>query len=607
VRDLRFTGEQMAMDSWCNVMLDENSISGRSIPLLIPSRLTMPSPSGIGCVYCGIHSHESADCPTRFGPASSPEVWDQLALLDLDAINEGFRTVELALTEKGTGGYAAILGGDGDASVVLNAVMEINAACQLRNVPRHWLYRMREPEPGEEAPTKDDSPAWELLDKLIATSAGDLAALEKKIAQAVSRHQRDPRLHMVQAFAYIERNDFARAEAAFRTAAVLTPSPALQSWNEFFLARLAEEQGQYSSAIEQYSQIWRVMPHWREVKYREIVCQVKMGFCEPVLDQLITLIRDEPAYFNRALVDPALERGRLLILSALYDLWAEAKKCAEADRERINAVGERLNAWFAPEHPVQLQLGGKVRNLEDQANVNNYLAYLKVVEERPGLEKELDDCILREVEDLRNRYKYYLDILQEIRDEASWFPFPAALREFSHEFNESAGIINRAFSCNFKEPEAFKRAQGETPHLAELLRSLRKRLHFLRMVRDGTLFGLTLLKTFIWVEAVGLLLCFISVPVIYFWGESMRLGWLRQILGSEPWSIQKVLILIVSMVSLGTAALRTTLVFDRKREKLLEEARQQREQAQQARLERIRQQRRLEAQRAQKNQKPGAQ
>ena len=408
-------------------------------------------------------------------------MWDQLALLDLDAINEGFRTVELALTEKGTGGYAAILGGDGDASVVLNAVMEINAACQLRNVPRHWLYRMREPEPGEEAPTKDDSPAWELLDKLIATSAGDLAALEKKIAQAVSRHQRDPRLHMVQAFAYIERNDFARAEAAFRTAAVLTPSPALQSWNEFFLARLAEEQGQYSSAIEQYSQIWRVMPHWREVKYREIVCQVKMGFCEPVLDQLITLIRDEPAYFNRALVDPALERGRLLILSALYDLWAEAKKCAEADRERINAVGERLNAWFAPEHPVQLQLGGKVRNLEDQANVNNYLAYLKVVEERPGLEKELDDCILREVEDLRNRYKYYLDILQEIRDEASWFPFPAALREFSHEFNESAGIINRAFSCNFKEPEAFKRAQGETPHLAELLRSLRKRLHFLRM------------------------------------------------------------------------------------------------------------------------------
>lgn len=601
VRDLRFTGEQMAMDSWCNVMLDENSLSGRSIALLMPSRLTSPSPSGMGCVYCGIHSHDSSECPTRFGPASnSQEVWEKIGQLDLEAINEGFRSIEMTLTEKGAGGYGAVLGGEDDAAAVLRAVLEINSACQLRNVPRHWLYRMREPEPHEAVPTKDDSPAWDLLDKLIATSPAEMSEMEKRISQAISRHQRDPRLHMVQAFAHIERNDYPRAEAAFRNAAVLTPSPALQAWTEFFLARLAEEQGQFSQAIEQYSQIWRVMPQWREVKYREIVCQVKMGFCEPILDQLITLIREEPSYFNRVLIDPALERGRLLILSALYDLWTEAKKCADADRVRVNEISARINAWFAPEHPVQLQLGEKVRELETLANINNYLAYLKVVAERPNLEREVEDCIAREVEDLRNRYKYYLDILQEIRDEASWFPFPAALREFSQEFNESAGIINRAFSCNFKEAEAFKRAQGETPHLAELLRSLRKRLQFLRMVRDGTLFGLTLLKTFMWLEALGLLLCFVAVPVVYFWGETLHLGWLRDILGSEPWSIQKILILIVTMVSLGTAALRTTIVFDRKRERLLEEARQQREQAQQTRLERIRQQRRLEADRAQK-------
>ena len=122
------------------------------------------------------------------------------------------------------------------------------------------------------------------------------------------------------------------------------------------------------------------------------------------------------------------------------------------------------------------------------------------------------------------------------------------------------------------------------------------------MVRDGTLFGLTLLKTFMWLEAVGLLLCFIAVPSVYFWGESIGLGWLKTILGSEPWSIQKILILIVTVVSLGIAALRTTLVFDRKREKLLEEAKQQREQAQQTRLERIRNQRRMEAERAKRNQ-----
>ena len=43
VRDLRFTGEQASMDSWCNVLLDENSISARSIPLLMAGRLTAGS------------------------------------------------------------------------------------------------------------------------------------------------------------------------------------------------------------------------------------------------------------------------------------------------------------------------------------------------------------------------------------------------------------------------------------------------------------------------------------------------------------------------------------------------------------------------------------
>ena len=132
VRDLRYTGEQMAMDSWCNVMLDENSISGRSLNLLMPSRLTMPTPSGVGCVYCGIHSHEAAECPTRLGPSSGADVWEDLGKLDIDAINEGFRSIEMTLTEKGTGGYAAVLAGEDDAAVVLRSVLEINAACQLR-------------------------------------------------------------------------------------------------------------------------------------------------------------------------------------------------------------------------------------------------------------------------------------------------------------------------------------------------------------------------------------------------------------------------------------------------------------------------------------------
>ncbi|SDF91511.1 hypothetical protein [Desulfovibrio legallii] len=596
VQDLRYTGEQMSVDNWCNVLLDENSLSGRSIPLLMPGQLT--AGNGVGCFYCGVHSHEAAQCPTRTSPPSRPAVWDRLAEMDLEAVNEGFRQIEQGLAAKGVAAYAALLAGGDPAATVLEAVLDLNGACQLRNVPRRWLYRSHDPDLEGETPARDDSPAWALLDALASTAPEGLGDLEKRIVQTIARHQRDPRLRMVLAFAQVERGEPGRALDSFREAAALTPSPALQTWNEFLQARLAEEQGQFGSAIEQYAQVWRVMPQWREAKYRGIVCKVKMGFTEPVLDQIVKLVREEPAYFNRVLIDPALERGRLLILSALYDLWEEARKKAEAERVCINDLRARLDAWFPADHPVQLQLGESLGKLEALSNVSNYLAFLKVVEDRPTLEKELDAAIEQQVEDLRNRYKYYLDILQEIRDEASWFPFPTALRDFSREFNAAAGVINRAFACNFREAESFKRVQAETPRLAELLRELRKRLQTLRMVRDGTLFGLTMARTFIWVEAVGLLLCFIGVPVVVFWGDALGLGWLKRILGADQWSIQKVLILIVSVIALGVAALRTTLTFDRKREKLLEQAREQREKAQRVRLEKIKRQRRAEAEKA---------
>ena len=601
VRDLRYTGEQMSMDSWCNVLLDENSLSERSIPLLMPAQLTAGDASEAGCFYCGIHGHTAAQCPTRQCPPSGRDLWDNVANLDLDAINVGFRRIEQVLTEQHTAGYDILLAEGGDAALVLQGVLDINGMCQLRHVPQHWLYRMRDPEPGETPPPHDDSPAWDLLKKLAAAPPEGLAEIDKKTSLSIGRQPRDWRLRMVLGFCHVQRQDFPRATAAFGEAAMLAPSPMLQAWNEFLQARIEEEQGHFGTAIEQYAQIWRVMPQWREVRYREMACKVKMGFAEAVQDLLVKLIREDPTYFNRVLVDPALERGRLLILSSLYDLWAEAKKKAEADGGSINSLRDRLDDWFPPEHLVQLQLGAKVRQLEKLANTNNYIAYLKVVEKLPVLEKELETCISHEVEELRNKYKYYLDIIQEIRDEASWFPFPAALRQFSRDFNESAGIINRAFSCNFKEAESFRRTQADTPRLAELLRNLRKRLQFLRMVRDGTLFGLTMGKTFLWIELVGLLLCFIGVPVVVFWGDNLRLGWLRDVLGDDQWSIQKVLILIVSVVALGIAALRSTLVFDSKREKLLEQARQQREQAQQARLERVRKQRRAEEEKARKS------
>lgn len=606
VRDLRYTGGQTSMDSWCNVLLDENRISNRSIPLIMAGQLAAGA-SGGGCFYCGMPNHTAAECPTRTYFPSRAEVWQQIESMDLEVINDAFRRIETILSKNGLKGFNELLEEDGPANILLQAIFDLNGPCQLRNVPRNWLYRMREPDPDDDKPARDESPAWELLEKLARSTPEELSSLDKEVVQIISRHQRDPRLRMVRAFIQIERGDNNQALNYFREAAAMTPWPALQAWNEYLQGRLLEEQGQLAQASAAYTQVLRVMPQWREVTYRGIICRVKMGFAEQVLDQVVELVRAEPEYFNRFLIDPALERGRLLVLSALFDLWEEARTNAENEKSAVHAMQGRLMAWFPEDHPVQARLGQKVTALDALGKVDNYMAFFRMVRQRPQLEKELEENIQREVDELRNRYKSYLDVLEEIRDEASWFPFPSALRDFSSEFNASAGIINWAFASNFNEAETFKRAQNAIPRLDELLQNLKARLKFLRTVRDSTLFGLTMLRTFMWVEIVGLLLCFIGVPVIVIWGEKMGLGWLKYLLGENQWSIQKVLVIIVTILAVGVGALRTTLVFDRKREKLLEQARTQREKAQQTRIESIRKQRLAQAKKLRRQQEAAQQ
>jgi Na+-transporting NADH:ubiquinone oxidoreductase subunit NqrC len=115
------------------------------------------------------------------------------------------------------------------------------------------------------------------------------------------------------------------------------------------------------------------------------------------------------------------------------------------------------------------------------------------------------------------------------------------------------------------------------------------------MVRDTTLFALTMGKTFLWVEIISLVLCMMLVPGIVYFGHMVGLGRLQEMLAGQVLEIQKVLVLIVTVMALGIAALRSTLTFEKRRDKFIAEAKEQRERNQQMRLEKIRQQRRAEA------------
>ncbi len=595
IQDLRFSGDQTSMDDWCNVVLDDVANAQRAIPLLMAGSLT--GGSGGGCFYCGVRSHESTVCPTRLmAPSNGESIWRALGNMDLEVINESFRNIESVLSKNKLEGYAEILSSNGPTSTLLKAILETNSSSQLRTVQKYWLTRGREFPGGQEQINlvRDESGVWECLDDLAKTGHEGQGSMEKELQTAVARNPREPRYRTLLGFLYVDKNDPTRAMNSLKEASAFTASPLLQAWNEYLQARISESQARYPEAIEQYGAVLRVFPQWRDLEYRQLVCKVKMGFAEQILGPLRKMIHDDPTFFNRCLIDPELERGHILILTSLAPMWSEAEKNAEAEKASIQELSYQLQIWFDSEHPVSRRLGAELKELQALSDIKNYVAFLQVCKLRPLIEKELLEHIQKQIEELQERYKNYLEHLQLIRDEASWFPFPKILREFNRAFNECAGIINWAFASNFKEVDSFQRASSLTGKLDSLLRDLKRKLKFLRVVRDTTLFALTLGRTFFWIELSGLLLSFIGVPLVVIYGDEIKLGWLREILGTQQWEIQKVMIIIISVMAIGVAALRTTVVFEKKRDKLLEEARVQREKMQRMRLLRLKKQRAAE-------------
>ena len=593
--DIRFSSEQVSMDTWCNISLSESEDAHQAIPVIMPAAI-VPTQEG-GCFYCGLGGHNAAECPTHALPVESGSPWRKLSELSFDDINEVLRRLAAVLTEKGVAGYKSMLENEDGLSTLLRALFDINAACQLRTVSRIWLAKSKDyPRCLEDTPhPKDNSPAWELLEALCMTPQDKPGKLEKDIQAAIQRSPRDGRLRTLLGFWNISCGTPAAALACFKEGAALTHSTLIQAWNEYLQARTLEILGRHTEAFALYGNVQRLIPSWTDVSYRLLVCKIKLGFGEQTLDQVRALIGAQAEYFNRCLIDPELERGHLLIMSTLHPIWVEISAGATLESARIQELIAQIDAWYPPDHPVAHRLGDAARRLHRLAAIKNYAACLYVREIRPELEKDFAESTQQEIEALQARYKRYLNILQQIRDEASWFPFPTLLMAFNKEFNECANIINWAFGSNFKEPEVYKKALAATAEVEELLQALKKRLKFLRMVRDTTLFTLTMGKTFLWVEVIGLVLCFLLVPGIVYFGHKVHLGWLQEMLAGQILEIEKVLVLIVTVIALGIAALRSTLTFEKRRDKLIAEAKEQREKNQQMRLEKIRQQRRAEA------------
>ena len=570
--EVRFAPSHQAPDDWASVSLRTGEEERRGVlPQLAPTSLitgTQPH-----CFYCGQRSHAPSDCPVRTFPPHESKVWNRVAQLDFAAMRGAVQEIDTALAEAGENRNEAIntLAREQSASgVLLDAYFDINWVVQPRAMRLFWRARNKEfHKISSDLIPQDSSPIWEVMEQFPER---DLLELDKELAALAMRYPKDFRIMSLRGFVAMERGELEKAQLYWKDAEVYSSFPIVQTWHQMLQARLLEYQGRYTQAGNLYAQVYRATPTWLDAEYRRLVCDVKSGFSGTASTALTALVDRNGHYFNKALLDPEMERGHVQIHACLYALWVEMEARAKDEAAKMYKLRDELPSWFMPAHPFAERMADQVHRLMQVVTVNNYVAFQMLATGRMQLEKEMQTFVNQESKDMKNRFKSYTERLKVIHEESAWFPFPRALVDFNKNYNISVANLNWALTANFHLPDPFRKAQMLLEQEEERLKKMESRLKFLRIIRDSTLFLLSVGETFFWVELVGIILIFVLMPLLLIYGDKIGLDWTASVIAKERWSVQKAMFFVISILALAVACLRTILRFEYIRDKILTKA-----------------------------------
>ena len=568
VHEVRFAASAGSMDDWCSVSpVPEDGDAAGTVPVDIS--VSLVSGKNAQCFYCGLRSHKPAQCPSRQLREWSPDAWKKLAAVDFATMNAAFKEIDDQMATSGDEALLALLqAGEGTGHDLARAVFEINSPVQHNSMRRVWLSSSRDPGLGFGRPNMpDDNPIWRILDNV---PTGELIPLEKEVLSVGQRFLRDYRFKVLNGFLALDREDPLRAEALWKEAELLCHTPLQMSHLHFLQARLTEISGKYENAGLMYQAILNLTPDWGEPVYRHIVCLIKMGFADQAMPRLFSLIDRDPNIFNRILIDPEVERGRVQILAGLYSLWLDTKEQATNEIQSLGHLRMELGTWFSPEHKFAIKASERIDALLAVSGVANFVPYQRLIKSRLVLEKAMQDEISLEARDLRNKFKSFAQRLNRVTEEAAWFPFPRLLVEFNRSHNKISHNLNWALGANLQVADNFSKAQKTAEQLGETLSKLESKIKFLKIIRDSTLFTFITGKAFLWMEVIALILIFAGLPLFLYYGEKSDWPFVRQLMYQDKWEMQKVLVIFTSFIALAVAALRTAAVFEKRRDKLLQ-------------------------------------
>lgn len=571
LNETRYGTDAISLETWCTISIKEGGeqIDHGALQVILP--LALIGGEGQACYYCGHTNHDAVDCPSKQLPRPDASIWQQLSQKDVKEFSKGFAEVDSSVdTEDYSKSMLALLNsGKGMDGLMARAVFEINSPGQLRTLRIVWRTRAKDWAEGMKqlAPQEGDF-VWDALQRI---ENGDLDNAEVQIKEAQLKYPRSYQPHSLWGFWYMEKEDYNKALYHWQEAERMSYTPLQQGYFAYLQGRLLEIDGNLKDAINTYKHANSYSPTWVDPVYRQGVCMVKMGFTGQAMDVFFDLIDRDPHVFNRILADPELDRGRVQLMSSLWDRWSEADEEVKLAKVRVDEFTADIEKRFDQNHSYYEYAMEELERLRRLGETKNYVAYRMLLRGTEKFQLNLDGEVKREIKRIESNLDYQTDRIRDIQKEAAWFPFPTLLLEFNKDFNYCVNKINWIKTQQLKEPAKFRETLKLLDAIEERIDTLQGRLVTLRIVRDSTLFVLMLGRNFIWLEILGLGLALVCIPATLYFTQGLEGNWLLDNIREQRWEFTKGLVIILSVLSLAVAAIKTGLTFDKRKRELFQQ------------------------------------
>ncbi|WP_034643876.1 tetratricopeptide repeat protein [Desulfovibrio inopinatus] len=587
IHEVNYGAQVNSLEDWCNVSLSSDS-TDRDVGSLT---IQYPSEAFAGklapCFYCGLTNHPPTICPSKRIPNWTPETWDAMSEIDMKQINELFGELNASLSKEPVEGMTSMLEETDEKSTLLRAVFEINFASQLRMMGLVWRSRGKElPQGLQQLNEPEGEIIWASLESL---RNNDLASAERQVGEALSKYVRAFQPRSLQGNLAMEAGDWPNALYYWQEGARFSYTALQRSYHTFLQGRGLEIMGEYQKAIECYKQAHRECPRWYECSYRQGVCMVKMGFTDQGMSVFYEAMETNPHIFNRLLIDPELERGRLHVLTSLWRAWSKAKKEVEETIEDLPKMSENMRSWFPEENEFITDGDARLAEITRLSKINNYVAYKRVIKGYEDIQNDLRETVDKEIKVLQNKNVRQYDELRAISREAAWFPFPKLLRDFNKDFNFCASKLNWMRTSSQHVAQNFRKSQIFVDEVEERIKTLKARLVTLRIIRDATLFVMLLGRNFVWLEVIGLGLSLVFVPLFIYIFHKTGQFWIADLVERQKWQLQRGLVIILSIIALALAAIKTAVSFEGKKQEIFKKVDDETQKKQDEKKEKIRQ------------------